>query len=230
MRIFTLAVCVLVGCSSPNYAYVPEKGEVKLTARSSVPRGSLFITNPAIVDFNVKKNDSQGVRSLRLRLTLRNREERESLLLPLGAQAVRFQLKEKNGRISSLAPIAPFYTTAARPRDQPWGALEVLPGEVTSVDLYFKLPAQARAAEALPRFEFDWRVGAGKSNLSGVANFNRVEVNDDIAQLRPTLRVYANSEDLPPIEPEHGFSVWTFNDVEPPREVDQFPATTTYLN
>lgn len=145
------AILSLNGCSSQRYEYVIAKepggqrevSQVSYSIPSGSQSGSVQVSSLGVVEVEPKR-DAKRIPAVHLRLTVSSPSGQKWLL--------NSQEQKISYPTGGLTPPAFVNSDSALPK------LEIPPGELRLLDLYFALPSGISTAHDLPSFSFHWKV------------------------------------------------------------------------
>lgn len=172
-----LTLLSLASCATQQYRYVPNErqtatgkqgSEAVYSALLDGASSTVRILSMGVVDLK-SKEDSNTFPALHLRIALSNQS---NLLWHLDAQnqlvAFPNQGEAKPVFVNSDSKSIP--------------SLDIKPGELRTVDFYFRLPPNEESPNDLPEFEFRWQLKANDRIVQRSTHFDRVPVPE-----RPTV-------------------------------------------
>jgi hypothetical protein len=185
----SLAVAiVLAACGGPSYVYQPETanavaGSGLPAARVEIPQerpqGSIQITSYGVTE--VSQGDGR-VRALHVREIVANDGDEAPWVVDSTHQLVAIAGEGQSRALYANSDVhtLPVVTLARHDRHV--------------IDLYFPLPHNVRGDRDLPRFDVMWQVETGSRPVASRTTFDRVEVQERVAQAYvagPYLDYYA---------------------------------------
>ena len=169
------SLCVLSGCASKEFKYVPAEASVALGKEKSeaiyavpprTPSGKIRIYSLGIADLKPEQ-DSKPLRVLHVRMAISNQSNQrinEVWSLNTEDQSVAFP---------NVPTVKPLFVNSDF---QKHPVLEVQPRELRTVDLYFPLPLAAQSADDIREFDFHWMVKVGSQLVNETTAFNRIQI------------------------------------------------------
>jgi hypothetical protein len=163
---------ILTGCASEEYRYIPAErtdqsgrhlSEAVYAEPSGAAKGRVRVVSMGVVD--VKPSSLAGAKefpALHLRLAVTNLNDRAEWKVNPRDQFVAFP---------NQAQVRALPTNAVQGGN---AVLNVRPGELRTVDLYFPLPVSQESAKDIPEFDFHWQLQAGNQPVRETTLFDRV--------------------------------------------------------
>ncbi|MDR3608135.1 MAG: hypothetical protein P4M08_12235 [Oligoflexia bacterium] len=170
--LWTAFVC-LAGCSSPPYRYVPSdhqttdlskrRGEAIYSEPANAPTGTVKVMSMGIVDIKPKQ-DGKKTPALHLRMSIANQSVNQKWTLDVQEQSVSFP---NQGQV---------WPQFANSDSTSIPILDINPGELRTLDLYFSLPETEKNEAGLAEFNFHWKLQSGDRTITETTPFDRVPV------------------------------------------------------
>jgi hypothetical protein len=176
LAIAAVGLLWVVGCSSEQYRYVPQDATAPNNEARPEPSGSVRVASMGIVELK-PKNGSKNFSALHLRMTISNQSP-NLWLLNTGEELVSLadQPAMPPTFVNSNSPIAP--------------QLNVNPGELRTVDLYYRLPDGKDSPKDVAEFNFNWRIRAGETPIQETTQFARIRAYPEYAVASPYYGPY----------------------------------------
>ena len=159
----------IAGCSTEQYRYVPEdpktpnneaRAEAVYLETATVPNGTVRVLSMGIAE--LKPNDgSKTFSALHLRMSISN-------------QSSNIWILNTNEELVSLPNQPSMPPTFVNTNSPIASQLNVNPGELRTVDLYYRLPDEKNSAKDVAEFDFNWRIQAGGTPIQETTQFARI--------------------------------------------------------
>lgn len=172
VTIATFSCLFAVACSSQDYRYVPsERQATGIDGKgldavyyepAQAPSGTVRVLSMGVVD--VRQNEDAGTfPALHLRMSIANQSEKNIWKLNSGDQLILLPNE------SALSP------TFVNSDSNSMPTLEIKPGEVKTLDFYYRLDGKA-SEKNLSEFNFSWKIFTANSPILETTHFSRVTV------------------------------------------------------
>jgi hypothetical protein len=152
------------GCASENYHYVPADHRAS-TSREAIyneppdsPTGTMRVQFAGIGDYQAQK-DAPKIKALHLKLIASNHATSGNWNLNGSDAFVSFPDGSRTPLLAATPP-----------------TLEVAPGGLLGMDLYFALPDKMKSADEIPQFDFHWQAVAVNHQVSETTAFDRIRI------------------------------------------------------
>ena len=167
------APAFLWGCASEEFRYIPAThqapdgrrihGEAIYLEPGGHPDGNVRVVSMGIVDVK-NKTTSKSFPALHMRMSVSNNSKKDIWRIEAEDQRVSFPNKGQT------SPVFVNSEVITVPR------IEVKPGELRSLDLYYPLPSAEQSEKDLPEFDFRWRLAAGDQLIEENTPFDRTPI------------------------------------------------------
>ncbi len=174
LNIIMFTVIFFVSCASQRYSFIPAehqasasriRNEAIYSIPEKSPTGIVRILSLGVKEIESEKGGDKTP-ALLLRIALSNHGENTNEILDIRDQFVSFS------NAGSSEVLFSNFDHQLLPR------LEVKPGELRALDLYFKLPPFMKSESDIPEFDFHWKIQIGHEKISKVTPFDRIPIPD----------------------------------------------------